>query len=160
MYKKRKTVYWGLVNSNVNKRDVQTGCSGYVHRAAMMRMWEYLQLTMGLVSVYETEFEFRSLMAWGKKLFLSLSVFAIMLLKRLPDGSKQKKMVTGVSWIFEDFSSSAFTAFDVDGLQRGRADLEMRSAKRTTLCRALQSWFVALLYHTEIFRSAAARLQV
>ncbi len=29
---------------------------------------------MGLVSVYETEFVFRSLMAWGKKLFLSLSV--------------------------------------------------------------------------------------
>ncbi len=26
----------------------------------------------------------------------------------------------------------------------------MRSAKRTTLCRALQSWFVALLYHTEM----------
>ncbi len=26
----------------------------------------------------------------------------------------------------------------------------MCSAKRTTLCRALQSWFVALLYHTEI----------
>ncbi len=31
-----------------------------------------------------------------------------------------------------------------------RADPEMRSAKRTTLCRALQSWFVALLYHTEM----------
>ncbi len=29
-------------------------------------------------------------MAWGKKLLLSLSVFAIMLLKRLPDGSKMK----------------------------------------------------------------------
>ncbi len=28
MYKKRKkTVYWDLINSNVNKRDVQTGCS-------------------------------------------------------------------------------------------------------------------------------------
>ncbi len=24
-----KTVYWDLINSNVNKRDVQTGCSGY-----------------------------------------------------------------------------------------------------------------------------------
>ncbi len=33
--------------------------------------------------------------------------------------------------------------------REGRADPEMRSAKRTTLCRALQSWFVALLYHTE-----------
>ncbi len=31
MYKKRKqkTVYWDLINSNVNKRDVQTGCSWY-----------------------------------------------------------------------------------------------------------------------------------
>ncbi len=45
---------------------------------------------MSLVNVYETEFVLRSLMAWGKKLVLSLSVFAIMLLKRLPDGSKQK----------------------------------------------------------------------
>ncbi len=25
----KKTVYWDLINSNVNKRDVQTGCSGY-----------------------------------------------------------------------------------------------------------------------------------
>ncbi len=70
---------------------------GIVHRAAMMRMWEYLQLTMGLVRVYETEFVFRSLMAWGKKLLLSLSVFAIMLLKRLPDGSKQKRWLPG--WV-------------------------------------------------------------
>ncbi len=35
---------------------------------------------MMLCRCYETEF--RSLMAWGKKLLLSLSVFAIMLLKR------------------------------------------------------------------------------
>ncbi len=35
--------------------------------------------------------------------------------------------------------------------REGRADPEMRSAKRTTLCRALHSWFVALLYHTEIW---------
>ncbi len=39
---------------------------------------------------YDTEFEFRSLMARGMKLLLSLSVFAIMLQKRLPDGSKMK----------------------------------------------------------------------
>ncbi len=31
----KKTVYWDLINSNVNKRDVQTGCSGYVHKAAI-----------------------------------------------------------------------------------------------------------------------------
>ncbi len=42
---------------------------------------------------YETEF--RSLMAWGKKLLLSLSVFAIMLLKRLPDGSRKKRRLPG-----------------------------------------------------------------
>ncbi len=30
-----KTVYWDLINSNVNKRDVQTGCTGYVHIAAI-----------------------------------------------------------------------------------------------------------------------------
>ncbi len=35
--------------------------------------------------------ELRSLMAWGKKLLLSLSVFAIRLRKRLPDGSRVKR---------------------------------------------------------------------
>ncbi len=34
--------------------------------------------------------------------------------------------------------------------REGRADPEMRSAKRTTLCRALQSWFDELPYHTEM----------
>ncbi len=54
-----------------------------------------LQLIMSLVSVYETGFVLRSLwvyetgfvlrslMAWGKKLLLSLSVFAIMLLMHM-----------------------------------------------------------------------------
>ncbi len=60
-------------------------------------------------------------MAWGKKLLLSLSVFAIMLLKRLPDGSEMKKMVTGVIRVLDDFSSSAFAAFEVDVLQRGES---------------------------------------
>ncbi len=40
------------------------------------------------------------MVVWGKKLPLSLSVFAIMLRKRLPDGSK-------MIWVFDDFSSSA-----------------------------------------------------
>ncbi len=31
MYKKTKTVYWDLINSNVNKRDVQTVVQGIVH---------------------------------------------------------------------------------------------------------------------------------
>ncbi len=30
-------------------------------------------------------------------------------------------MVTGVIWVFDDFSSSAFTAFEVDDLQRGES---------------------------------------
>ncbi len=34
--KKKKTVYWDLINSNVNKRDVQTGCSGYVHPSGIL----------------------------------------------------------------------------------------------------------------------------
>ncbi len=86
---KKKTVYWDLINSDMNRRDVQTGYSGYVHKKN--GWWEYGCISSNnLVSVYETGFVFRSLMAWGKKLLLSLSVFAIMLLKRLPDGSKQK----------------------------------------------------------------------
>ncbi len=90
---------------------------GIVHRAAMMRVWWYLQLTMGLVSVYETEFVFRSLMAWGKKLFLSLSVFAIMLLKRLPDGSKQKRWLPGwVGWV-ESSDSWSCIFFECKHLQ-------------------------------------------
>ncbi len=58
---------------------------------------------------YETEFEFRSLMAWGKKLLLSLSVFAIMLLKRLPDGSRKKRRLPGwfESAILKTFYSGA-----------------------------------------------------
>ncbi len=45
--KKTKTVYWDLINSNVNKRDVQTGCSGYVHKAAIRVVRIYvLQLTI------------------------------------------------------------------------------------------------------------------
>ncbi len=34
----KKTVYWDLINSNMNlnmnRRDVQMGCSGYVHKNA------------------------------------------------------------------------------------------------------------------------------
>ncbi len=53
-----KTVYWDLINSNMNKRDVQTGCTGYVHVAAirMKGKVDVLQLIMSLVSVYETGF--------------------------------------------------------------------------------------------------------
>ncbi len=99
-----KNSIWDLINSNINKRDerdLQTGCTGYVHIAAirMMRIWMCFVFCffLCLVNVYETEFVLRSLMAWGKKLLLSLSVFAIMLLKRLPDGSKQKRWLPG--WV-------------------------------------------------------------
>ncbi len=33
-----KTVNWDLINSNMNKRDVQTGCTGYVHIAVIQMM--------------------------------------------------------------------------------------------------------------------------
>ncbi len=56
-----KTVYWDLINSNVNKRDVQTGCTGYVHKAAIRVM--IIFTVNNLVSVYETGFVLRSLMA-------------------------------------------------------------------------------------------------
>ncbi len=58
----QKTVYWDLINSNVNKRDVQTGCSGYVHKAAIRVMRIFT--VNNLVSVYETGFVFG-----GKKHF-------------------------------------------------------------------------------------------
>ncbi len=98
-----KTVYWDLINSNMNRRDVQEGCVNGFYRVCTHSSntedenMNVLQLIMSLVSVYETGFVLRSLMAWGKKLLLSLSVFAIMLLKRLPDGSKQKRWLPG--WV-------------------------------------------------------------
>ncbi len=58
-------------------------------------------------------------MAWGKKLLLSLSVFAIRQRKRLPDGSRVKRQLLG--WFEIDFDSSAFAAFEVDVLQRGES---------------------------------------
>ncbi len=67
-------MYWDLINSNMNmnRRDVQTGCSGYVHKNTGDENM-YVS-SNNLVSVYETGFVLRSLMAWGKKLLLSLSV--------------------------------------------------------------------------------------
>ncbi len=59
----QKTVYWDLINSNMNKRDVQTGCSGVCTQAAIRVMRVWMITVNSLVSVYETEFEFRSLMA-------------------------------------------------------------------------------------------------
>ncbi len=72
-------------------------------------------------------------MAWGKKLLLSLSVFAIMLRKRLPDGSKMKSRLPG------EFESLIILEALLLSCREGRADPEMCSANRTTLCRALQS---------------------
>ncbi len=104
---------------------------------------------MGSCWCYETEFEFRSLMA-REKLLQSLSVFAIMLRKRLPDGSKKKRWLPG--W-FESLIILQFCFCSVWGrwpAERG-VDPEMRSAKRT-LSAELCSPDLALLYHTEMHR--------
>ncbi len=59
-----KTVYWDLINSNMNKRDVQEGCANGLYRVCTHSSnMDVLQLTMSLVSVYETGFVLRSLMA-------------------------------------------------------------------------------------------------
>ncbi len=57
-----KNSIWDLINSNINKRDerdVQTGCTGNVHIAAirMMRLYDEI------VNVYEKEFVLRSLLS-------------------------------------------------------------------------------------------------
>jgi len=63
-----KTVYWDLININMN-RDVQEGCANGLYRVCTHSSntddenMNVLQLIMSLVSVYETEFVLRSLMA-------------------------------------------------------------------------------------------------
>ncbi len=59
-----KTVYWDL-NSNINKRDVQTGLYRVCTHSSNTddENMNVLQLIMSLVSVYETGFVLRSLMA-------------------------------------------------------------------------------------------------
>ncbi len=55
-------MYWDLINSDMNRRDVQTGCSGYINtKIRVMRVWMFF--SNNLVSDYETGFVFRSLMA-------------------------------------------------------------------------------------------------
>ncbi len=53
-----------LINNNI-KRDVETGCTRYIHVAAirMMRIVNVLQLVIESCKCYETEFVLRSLMA-------------------------------------------------------------------------------------------------
>ncbi len=64
-----KTVYWDLINSNMNRRDVQEGCANGLYRVCTHSSntddenMNVLQLIMSLVSVYETGFVLRSLMA-------------------------------------------------------------------------------------------------
>ncbi len=61
------------------------------------------------------------------------------------------KRVTGVIWVLDYFTALLLLQrLRSMSCREGRAEPEMRSAKRTTLCRALQSCFVALLYHTEM----------
>ncbi len=64
-----KTVYWDLINSNMNRKDVQEGCANGLYRVCTHNSnmddenINVLQLIMSLVNVYETEFVLRSLMA-------------------------------------------------------------------------------------------------
>ncbi len=59
----------GLINSNMNKRNVQTGCANGLYRVCTHSSntddenMNVLQLKMSLVNVYETEFVLRSLLA-------------------------------------------------------------------------------------------------
>ncbi len=80
------------------KKNVQTGCTEYIHKAAMRMMENSEYFTVYKIEsckCYLNEFEFRSLIARGKKLLLSLSVFPIMIWKHLPDGSKMKRLLPG-----------------------------------------------------------------
>ncbi len=55
-------MYWDLINSDMNRRDVQMGCSGYVHKnTGDESVWMFF--SNNLVGDYETGFVFRSLMA-------------------------------------------------------------------------------------------------
>ncbi len=61
----KKTVYWDLINSNMNKRDVQEGCANGLYRICTQSSntgdenMDVLQLT--ILQVYETGFVLRSL---------------------------------------------------------------------------------------------------
>ncbi len=65
------------------QENVQIGCTGNVHIAAVWMMgnngcdYSLLNWVLWMLCCYETEF--RSLMAWGKKLLRSLSVLANMI---------------------------------------------------------------------------------
>ncbi len=67
-------------------------------------------------------------MAWGKKLLLSLSVFAIMLRKRLPDGSKMKRYLPGCFVSLMILAALLLQRLRKMSCREGRADPEMRSA--------------------------------
>ncbi len=63
----QKTVYWDLININMNKRDVPEGCANGLYRVCTQSSNtgdENMGFTVNnLVSVYETGFMLRSLMA-------------------------------------------------------------------------------------------------
>ncbi len=80
----------------------------------------------------KTEFVLRSLMAWGMKLLLSLSVFCHHAPEALARWQWTEKMVTVVIWVFEDFSSPAFAAFEVDVLPERE--------EQTLRCAQLSAW--------------------
>ncbi len=73
---------------------IYTHIHTYTHRYIYIYIYIHTYIHIYMY-VYKLELVFRSLMAWGKKFLLSLSVFAIMLRKHLPDGSKMKRRLPG-----------------------------------------------------------------
>ncbi len=134
------TVYCGLINININ-RDVQEECANSLYRVCTHssnaddgEWWVFLQfIKLSPVDVMRL-----SLGAWWpegrssssvSQFLPSCSWSACQMAAEWKDGYRGDLS----PWLF---CSSAFAAFEVDVLQRGEADPEMRSAKRTTLCRA------------------------
>lgn len=97
-------------------------------------------------------------MALGKKLSPSLFVLARMDLKHLPEGSRLKKMVTGVADVLQDVSGPAETTGVIDGRQGGQGAATDFFVLRlppsaASSCLPLCSWRATLSLH----RSAGSR---
>ncbi len=95
------------------KRNVQTGCTGYVHIAAM-RMIENDGCFLQLIKLSPVDVMRLSLGAWWPEDRSSSSVSQFLpsrFWSALPDGSRVKRWVTGVIWVLDYFCSSAFAAY-------------------------------------------------
>ncbi len=134
------------------KRNVQTGCTGYVHIAAM-RMMENDGCFLQFIKLSPVDVMRLSLGAWWpegrssssvSQFLPSCSWSACQMAAEWKDGYRGDLS----PWLFLQLCFCS--VWGRCPAERGGQDPEMCSAKRTTLCRALQSWFVALLYHTEM----------